>query len=550
MPKKAKTSVENAVKTSDKTAEDPTGTAAKEAQKQEKSAAHSSAKDNHAPKKEKAAAKSEKSPKRSEKHTDKESGAAAKSAEEHKMKSRHEDKEKDEKDNDIAEAAPEKPAEKHEKKERAIERRLETPAEIAARKARRAAEDAIQPSVNIGLVGHVDHGKTTLTERLSGKWTDTHSEEMKRGITIRLGYADTIFRKCPRCSGAEAFTTKERCDKCGNDTAFLRKISLVDAPGHESLMATMLSGATIMDGALLLVSANESCPQPQTKEHIVALELMGIKNVVVVQNKVDLVSKEQALKNYKEIKEFLKDSRFKDAPIIPISAKHGINIDALILTIEEVIPTPARDLSKDPIMLIARSFDVNRPGSLPKDLVGGVLGGAIVQGKLSVDDEIELRPGRKHEKENKIIYTPITTKILSIKTGGAEAKSAVPGGSIGVMTSLDPAIVKSDALVGCVVGHKGKLPPVWDKTLRLHPHLLKRVVGAKEDIEVVPIKMNEMLMLNVNSAATVGVVTGLSKDTVECTLKLAVCAEVGAKVSISRRVAERFRLIGYGVIKK
>src|SRR3989339_1719547 len=170
-----------------------------------------------------------------------------------------------------------------------------------------------QPVINIGMVGHVDHGKTTLLERLSGKWTDTHSEELKRGITIRLGYADVIFRKCEKCEGVRAYTTKEKCPVDGSDTIPLRKVSFVDAPGHESLMATMLSGATIMDGALLLVAANEDCPQPQTREHLMALEIAGLKNVVVVQNKVDLVSREKALENHEQIKAMLKGTGYENA---------------------------------------------------------------------------------------------------------------------------------------------------------------------------------------------------------------------------------------------
>ena len=142
-----------------------------------------------------------------------------------------------------------------------------------------------QPELNIGLCGHVDHGKTTLLERLSGKWADTHSEEIKRGITIRLGYADTVFRKCDEC---DLYTVKEKCPKCNKETQPVRKLSFVDAPGHESLMATMLSGATLMDAALLLVAANENCPQPQTREHLMALKIIGIKTIIVVQNKVDL----------------------------------------------------------------------------------------------------------------------------------------------------------------------------------------------------------------------------------------------------------------------
>lgn len=403
----------------------------------------------------------------------------------------------------------------------------------------------VQPDINIGLVGHVDHGKTTLTERLSGKWTDTHSEEIKRGITIRLGYADTTFRRCKKC---KSYTVSEKCMKCMGDTEIVRQVSFVDAPGHESLMATMLSGATIMDGAILLIAANEECPQPQTREHLTALQIMGLKNIIVVQNKIDLVDEAKALKNYKQIKEFLKDTDYKDAPIIPISAQHGVNIDLLIEAIQENIPVPKRDSKKDPIMFIARSFDINKPGSKSCDIVGGVLGGSLQQGILKKGDEIEIRPGRKLMEHNQVIYKPILTKITAIKTGGIDVNEADPGGSIGVMTSLDPAIVKSDNLAGTLVGYPGTLPKVWQE-LNLDMHLLKRVVGSEKDLIVEPIKMMEPLMLNVNSSATIGVVTKLGKDGFACKLKLPVCAETGARVTISRQIGTRFRLIGYGIIK-
>lgn len=405
----------------------------------------------------------------------------------------------------------------------------------------------VQPEINIGLVGHVDHGKTTLVRALSGKWTDVHSEEMKRGITIRLGYADTTFYKCEKCKGAEAYVLSKKCS-CGGKAKLLRSVSFVDAPGHESLMATMLAGATIMDGALLIISAKEDCPQPQTKEHVVALEIMGIKNVIVVQNKIDLVTEEQALNNYKEIKEFLSNTPFKDAPVIPLSAQKGVNVDALIEAIEEYIPTPKRDSTKDPLMLVARSFDINKPGSKVDAMVGGILGGALVQGELKIGQEIEIKPGKKVEKHGKTTWEPLHTRIIGIKTGKDDIDKAVPGGSIAILTTFDPSVIKSDQLTGSLVGLKGKLPPVWN-TLTLEPHLLQRVVGAKEELTVIPIVKNETLMLNVNSAATVGVVDEVAKNKAHCMLKLPVCAEVGSKIAISRRVENRFRLIGYGVIK-
>ncbi len=394
----------------------------------------------------------------------------------------------------------------------------------------------LQPQINIGLVGHVDHGKTTLTQSLSGKWTDTHSEEIKRGITIRLGYADfTIY------DDNGTFNTEKK-------GKLLRVASLVDAPGHESLMATMLAGATIMDGALLLVAANELCPQPQTREHLMALEIVGIKHVIVVQNKIDLVTEEQAKKNYHQIKEFLANSSFKDAPIIPISAQHRANVDLLLRAIQETIPTPKRNETKEPVMYIARSFDINKPGSNPVNIVGGVLGGSVSEGIFAINDSIEIRPGRIIEEMNKKVAKPLTTSITALMTGGAKVDRVHPGGSIGVMTSLDPSLVKSDALTGNLVGRPGKLPPIW-YDLILETHLLERVVGAKEDLQVEGIKMGEKLMLNVNSAATVGIVQKLKKNSFFCNLKLPICAVVGARVTISRIIGTRFRLIGYGLIK-
>ena len=375
------------------------------------------------------------------------------------------------------------------------------------------------PELSIMMVGHVDHGKTTLLERLSGKWTDTHSEELKRGITIRLGYA-TIETKS-------------------------RKISFIDAPGHETLMATMLSGAAIADAAILLVAANEPCPQPQTKEHLMALEIIGIKKIIIVQNKIDLVSKEDALKNHNEIKDFIKGTIAEPAKIIPISAQHNINIDSLQEAIEKEIPTPKRDSTKEPLFLIARSFDINKPGTEIKNIQGGVLGGAMKQGVLKEGDEIEIKPGLKTDKA----YCPITTKIKSLISGDEKVKELTPGGSAGISTLLDPSIVKADQLTGNVLGKKGKLPPVWEK-FTLKTHLLERIVGAKDDLVVDPIKKGEPLMLNVNSAVTVGVVNNIKKGKIETTLKIPICAEKTDRVTISRRLGTRWRLIGYAEIEE
>ena len=405
-----------------------------------------------------------------------------------------------------------------------------------------------QSEVNIGMVGHVDHGKTSLTKQLTGVWTDTHSEELKRGISIRLGYADCEIRKCPKCPEPEAYSVNPVCPRCGAKTKILRKISFVDAPGHETLMATMLSGASLMDGAILVIAANEECPQPQTKEHLMALDALGIKNVIIVQNKIDLVDEERAKENYKQIKEFVKGTVAENAPIIPVSAHHGANIDVLLKAIEDIIPTPERDAELPARMYVARSFDINKPGCEIKDLKGGVIGGSIIQGVLEVGKEIEIKPGLKITEGNKTYWEPIITKITSLGVGGKKVKKAYPGGLVGVGTELDPTLTKSDALSGSVAGEPGTLPETLDK-ITIKAHLLERIVGAKEELTIEPLKSNEVLMLNVGTATTVGVILSARDDIADIKLKLPICADKGDRVAMSRRIGSRWRLIGYGVIQ-
>lgn len=394
------------------------------------------------------------------------------------------------------------------------------------------------PETNIGMVGHVAHGKTTLTEALTGKLTLTHSEELKRGITIRLGYADaTIYKDV----NGHYFTNSQKCPTCFAEGEIQRTVSFIDSPGHETLMATVLTGASLMDGALLVISAVEKCPQPQTREHLTALEVVGIKNVVIVQNKIDLVSAERARENYNEIKNFIKGTVIEDSPIIPVSAQQKVNTDAVVAAIEEKIPTPKRDETKSARMLVARSFDINRPGTPIKKLVGGVVGGSVVQGILKEGDEIEIKPGTRIGEK----YQSLTSEVVSLKKGNFELEEAGAGGLLGLMTKLDPFVTKSDSLVGNVVGLVGELPETYSK-LNLQMKLLERVVGAEEFADVKPIKAGENLLINVGTARSLGIVNTIKKDEVELELKIPIVAEPGERAVVSRQIAGRWRLIGYG----
>lgn len=385
-------------------------------------------------------------------------------------------------------------------------------------------------TINIGLVGHIDHGKTTLLQKLSGKWASKHSEELKRGITIKLGYADITLYK-----DGEDYNAKK-------GTPF-RHVSFIDAPGHEMLMATMLSGAALIDAAILIVAANEGI-KPQTREHLIALQAKRVKNLIVVQNKIDLVSKEQAKKNYEDIKMLLK-GKYDNVPIIPVSAQQEVNVDEVYRAIAE-LPSPARKIDGDPIFLVARSFDVNKPGAKPENLHGTVLGGTLKQGTLKLGDEIEIRPGLMIKEANQYHYKTLKTKINKLFIGSEEKQEITPGGSMSIETELDMALGKSDALAGCVASLPGKLPETTT-VLKIKFILFPEVFGIG-NAKVEPIKLSELLMLSVNTSITGGVVKKSAKDEAELSLKVPIVPFKGENVGIARNINGHWRLIGYGTI--
>ena len=397
----------------------------------------------------------------------------------------------------------------------------------------------------LGTSGHVDHGKTSLIQALTGSWTSVHSQELKRGITIRVGYSDAAFYKCKKCEEPLGYSTTPKCNNCGDESELSRVVSFVDSPGHESLMANMLSGSALMDGALLLVAANEQVPKPQTKEHLLALQTLGIQQIVVLQNKVDLLSYNEVMGNYKDITKFVKGTNAAKSPIIPISAQSGLNLDALIGAIESTIKTPERDEKADPVMHVLRSFDVNKPGIKLKDIKGGVIGGSLTQGIFNVGDEIEIKPGLMNEKKK--TYEPILTEITSLGTAAGIVESVKPGGLVAIGTKLDPSMTRSDSFIGSVIGKPGTLPENSTK-LKLNVNLFDSAVGATEDIKVNPIQNGELLRLNIGTAPVLGKVTKVKSSDIEIELRRPACIFENGHVAISRRIAERWRLIGAGIV--
>ncbi|KAK4523189.1 hypothetical protein GAYE_PCTG44G1081 [Galdieria yellowstonensis] len=422
-----------------------------------------------------------------------------------------------------------------------------------------------QATINIGTIGHVAHGKSTVVKAISGVQTVRFKNELERNITIKLGYANAKLYKCenPDCPRPECYkaysSNKEDeppCERpgCGGRMKLLRHVSFVDCPGHDILMATMLNGAAVMDAALLLIAGNETCPQPQTSEHLAAVEIMKLRNIIILQNKIDLVKESAAEAQYQEIQNFIQGTVAQDAPVVPISAQLKYNIDVVVEYLIKKVPVPIRDFISSPRMIIIRSFDVNRPGEEVKDLKGGVAGGSIMQGVLRVGDKIEIRPGipSKDEKGN-LICIPIVSVIHSMNAESNSLLYAVPGGLIGVGTKIDPTLTRADRLVGQVLGSFGALPDVYHE-LEVNFFLLRRLLGVKVDgqgklAKVQKLAKGEVLMLNIGSTSTGGRVLAVKGDLAKLSLTSPVCTQVGEKIALSRRVERHWRLIGWGQIR-
>jgi len=425
-----------------------------------------------------------------------------------------------------------------------------------------------QATVNIGTIGHVAHGKSTLVKAISGESTVRFEKEKKRNITIQLGYANAKLYRCnqPGCPRGERYTSAgsghpdtfvlPSASMAGRSWTYEleRHVSFVDCPGHDILMRTMLNGAAVMDAALLLIAGNEMCPQPQTSEHLAAIEIMKLQHIIILQNKIDLVRESHAMEQKEQISKFVYRTVAENAPIIPISAQLKYNIDSVCEHLIKKVPIPPRDFTAMPRLIVIRSFDVNKPGSEVDQMKGGVAGGSILRGVLKVGMEIEVRPGIITKEEGKTKVQPIYSRVISLYAEKNDLQYAVPGGLIGVGTKIDPTLCRQDRLVGHVLGAVGHLSDVYTE-IQISFFLLGRLIGVKTDegkkaSKVRKLEKNEVLMVNIGSLSTGGRVVAVKADLAKLSLKQPVCTEAGEKIALSRRVDNHWRLIGWGEIKK
>lgn len=385
--------------------------------------------------------------------------------------------------------------------------------------------------INIGTFGHVDHGKSTLTTALTGMRTDKHSEEIKRGITIRLGHAEFfIYEKDGVYYNKQVEGSK-----------LVKGVSIVDAPGHEALLAIAVSGVSLLDGALFVIAANEPCPQPQTAEHLYMLNYLGVKNIIIAQTKVDTVTKEQAIENYRQIKEFVKGTIAENAPIIPISSTYKLNLEYLLKEIAKIEPVERNFNIKD-LALAVRSFDVNKPGTLVNELTGAVLGGAVLSGSFKEGDTIEISPGVYDEKLQNFIS--LKTKIsLIYRENERIEKADRNSGLVAIGTELDPSLAKDDSLAGNIIAKPGELSEPL-KSIVASINLIER-----PDIKNSPLVIGENLIINHLSISTPAVISNISKKKVTIILKKPLIM-VHDKFAVFRKTGNRWRFAGLGNVIK
>ncbi|WP_029332257.1 MULTISPECIES: elongation factor Tu [Exiguobacterium] len=314
--------------------------------------------------------------------------------------------------------------------------------------------DRSKPHVNVGTIGHVDHGKTTLTAAISavlaksqGKAAtkfdqiDGAPEERERGITIATAHIEYETEK--------------------------RHYAHVDCPGHADYVKNMITGAAQMDGAILVVSATDG-PMPQTREHILLSRQVGVPFIVVFMNKVDMVDDEELLELVEmEIRELLSEYDFPgdDLPVIQGSALGALNGEAkweekileLMTAVDEYIPEPTRDTEKDFMMPVEDVFSITGRGT--------VATGRVERGVLKVNDEIEIVG--LHEETKKSVCTGVEMfrKLLDY----AEA-----GDNIGALLR---GVSRDDIERGQVLAKPNTITP--HKTFKAQVYILSKEEGGR-----------------------------------------------------------------------
>ncbi len=286
-------------------------------------------------------------------------------------------------------------------------------------------------NVIIGTAGHIDHGKTTLVRALTGTDADRLPEEKTRGLTIDIGFAFLDL---------------------DNDI----RINFIDVPGHERFVKNMLAGATTIDGALLVIAADDGI-MPQTREHLAILNLLEIRHIIVVITKCDMVDNEWMEMLREEIENMLVKTIYKGARILPVSSINNNGISELKKAMTDLVSR-----INNPRTNVTFRLPIDRAFTIPG--FGSVVTGSVKNGTISNNDEVELLPMQK------------IARVRGIEVNGTKSESA----SVGQRAAINLVGVKlSDIYRGCELSIPGHMEPcqIVDCVLFLHENAKKNLAN-------------------------------------------------------------------------
>ena len=404
-----------------------------------------------------------------------------------------------------------------------------------------------QAVLNAGCIGHVSNGKSTLVRQMTGIKTQKFKSEKERNCTINVGYGNCkIFYN--EESDEYKFTRSdklEEIDSKGSKMNLIHHISFVDCPGHENYMSNMLCGASVIDMAFLVEAANAKIvPQPQTLEHFIAIQHTDVEDIVIIQNKCDLVKKESILTNKSQIEDFVDDITDNELPIIPLIAQNGDNIEYVGQYLSNKLVNYDKDINLPLQINIIRTFDVNKPNITMDKLTGGVLGGSIIQGLLKKDQIIQISPGIcSRNKDNSWKVEPLFTKVNSINSEKNSMSYAIPGGLIGVGTTLDPAYTKGNKLTGQIITNPGKHLPIVS-LITIKYSSFRRVSKISKSLS-----KNEVVKLGIISNHVSATVIDWDKKKKLIKLQLAIPACINdSVVSIMKKIDKTYKIFSVGKV--
>lgn len=366
-----------------------------------------------------------------------------------------------------------------------------------------------QPIINIGTIGHVANGKSTVIKALTNIQTQRHSNELKRGITIKSGYSNCKIYKCDNCPSPEAYESTSSdvnemvCKICDSEMKLINHVSFVDNPGHHSLMMTMMNSSSVIDTALLVESVENykvisqqplqiNFPAQQTIQHIDIIEKIGIPIEIVSLNKFDLVPKPLGTDIIKYFGKYLSNQKMYNQ-IVPISATLGLNIDVVAEFLGNLKP-PERQYDEEFKMLVIRSFNINQQRIKINELKGGVIGGSLVRGTIKVGDKVSIYPGFVEQHNDKWKYTPLETRVLSINSDHTPLDVAYPGGLIGIQLDIDSALSTNDQLIGQIL-----IPTNPTKKLYVYEEIVVKLNEKYTISKPELLQRGKKLNININS---------------------------------------------------